>query len=147
MEYQIEETVGFALAQLCRTHRYAVDGALSSMERGKLRAGQEMLLLQLWADDGLTQSQLGERLRVEPPTVTKMLQRIEAEGLVERRPDPDDARVSRVFLTPHGRAMQAAVAAAWRAVDTQLTAGMSAEERMLLRRLLLQMRQNLCQHE
>jgi DNA-binding MarR family transcriptional regulator len=144
MSYQIEETVGFALAQLCKTHRYAVDGALRSIEDCELRVGQEMVLLQLWREDGITQSQLVERLMVEPPTVTKMLQRMEAEGLVERRADPDDARVSRVLLSERGRSLEAHVVALWRDVDEQATTGMTLEERLLLRRLLLQMQRNLC---
>jgi len=146
MRYQIEETVGFALAQVCKTHRYAIDGALRGIDDCELRVGQEMLLLQLWREDGVTQSQLGERLMVEPPTVTKMLQRMEGEGMVERRSDSGDARVSRVFLSARGRALEQEVAATWRTVEEQAIAGMSEEERLLLRRLLVQMRQNLCQH-
>lgn len=146
MDDGIQASVGYALAQLCKTHRYAVDGALRAIEGHELRVGQEMLLLQLWAADGITQSQLVERLMVEPPTVTKMLQRMEAEGMVERRADPDDARLSRVFLTERGRSLEQVVAAAWQEVEAQATGGMSLEERLLLRRLLLQMRQNLCRH-
>ncbi|GAB4435822.1 MAG: MarR family transcriptional regulator [Chloroflexi bacterium OHK40] len=141
MDYRIQDTVGFTLAQLCKAHRYAVDEALR--EHG-LRAGQEMILLQLWAGEGLTQTELAERLAVEPPTVTRMLQRMEAEQLLERRPDPDDARVSRVYLTQRGRSLEAAVTAAWQAVDERLTAGMTLEERLLLRRILAQGRANLC---
>lgn len=147
MAYRIQETVGYALAQLCKTHRYAIDGALRTIADHDLRVGQEMLLLHLWEADGCTQSQLVERLRVEPPTVTKMLQRMEAEGIVERRSDSEDARVSRVFLTPRGRALEQAVTDEWLAIDARATAGMTAEERMLLRRLLVQMRQNLCRHD
>lgn len=137
---EIKETVGYALAQLCKAHRYSVDAALRAHN---LRAGQEMILLELWGNEGLTQSQLVERLCVEPPTVTKMLQRMEGEALIERRPDPDDARVSRVFLASQGRAVEQAVEAAWASVEDRLVSGLNAEERMLLRRLLLQARQNL----
>lgn len=139
----IRDSVGYAVAQLCKTHRYAVDSALRTIEECELRVGQEMLLLQLWEADGVAQSQIVERLCVEPPTVTKMLQRIEAEGLVERRPDAEDARVSRVFLTPAGRALEQKVVEAWRSVELRATTGMSTEERLLLRRLLIQMRDNL----
>lgn len=144
MSQPIDESVGFALAQLCKAHRYAVDMALREHQ---LRAGQEMLLLQLWASDGIPQAQLAEALRVEPPTVTKMLQRMEGEGLVERSPDPEDARISRVFLTARARALEPMVCAAWAQVEALATADMTAEERMLLRRLLVQMRQNLCRYE
>jgi DNA-binding MarR family transcriptional regulator len=143
MDNSIDESVGYAVAQLCKAHRYAIDSALRALPGYDLRVGQEMLLLQLWDADGLSQSQLVARLCVEPPTVTKMLQRVEAEGLLERRPDPEDARVSRVYLTAKGRALEGYVAAAWREVEARATTGMSEAERALLRRLLLQMRANL----
>jgi DNA-binding MarR family transcriptional regulator len=143
MANEMCDSVGHALAQLCKAHRYAVDSALRSLPEHELRVGQEQLLLQLWANDGISQSQLVERMCVEPPTVTKMLQRIEGEGLVERRPDAEDARVSRVYLTERGRALELAVAAAWQAVEARATAGMSADERAELRRLLIKMRENL----
>lgn len=143
MSDEICESVGHALAQLCKAHRYAVDSALRAMPDHELRVGQEQLLLQLWDADGISQSQLVERLCVEPPTVTRMLQRIEADGLVERRPDAEDARVSRVFLTTKGRALEDQVAAAWQSVEARATAGMSPDEQTLLRRLLTRMRENL----
>ncbi len=136
----IQETVGFALAQVCKAHRNRVDAALSSLG---LHVGQEMILLQLWAEDGLTQSQLVERLCVEPPTVTKMLQRMERDGVIERRPDPDDARVSRVYLTERGQALQQPIACCWARVEECSTIGLTTEERLLLRRLLLHVRNNL----
>ncbi|HMQ33293.1 MAG TPA: MarR family transcriptional regulator [Chloroflexaceae bacterium] len=141
----IDQSVGHALAQLCKAHRYAVDSALRALPRHELRVGQEQLLLQLWAADGISQSQLVERLCVEPPTVTRMLQRIEADGLVERRPDREDARISRVYLTTKGRALEAEVVAAWAAVEARATAGLSADEQALLRRLLNHMRENLAE--
>lgn len=140
MSQPIQETCGFALAQACKFHRQQVDIALRSHG---LRVGQEMILLQLWAEDGLTQTQLAERVCVEPPTVSKMLQRMESEGLIERRADPDDARISRVFLAAASRSIEAAVGASWAGVEAQATAGMTCEERLLLRRLLVQMRENL----
>jgi DNA-binding MarR family transcriptional regulator len=138
---QIEETVTHALAQLCKAHRYEIDSALR--RELSLRAGQEMMLLQLLADDGISQSQLVERLCVEPPTVTKMIQRMEEQGFVERSPDANDARVMRVYVTERGRAMHVAMEQCWMDVDRRATHGMTPEERALLRRLLIQMRDNL----
>lgn len=137
----MKDSLGYAIAQLCKIHRNAVDTALR--RASELHVGQEMILLELWEDEGSTQTQLAERLCVEPPTVTKMLQRMEHEYLIERRPDPEDARVSRVYLADRGRALQGAVEEAWREVEAQTTAGMTAEERMLFRRLLIQARTNL----
>lgn len=136
----IEETVGFAIARLCKEHRTAVGVVLAELG---VHVGQEMLLQQLWSKEGLTQSQLAEHLCAEPPTVTKMLQRMEQAGLIERRADPEDARMSRVFLTDQGRALQAPIEHCWSIVEGRVTAGMTSEERLLLRRLLVQARHNL----
>ena len=58
-----------------------------------------MVLCALWQEEGLTQTELAERLAVRPATVTNLLQRLERKGLVRRVPDADDQRVSRVFPT------------------------------------------------
>lgn len=139
----IQETVGFAIAQLCKAHRNTIDAALRRV--GNLHVGQEMILLQLWDTDGLTQTQLSERLCVEAPTITKMLQRMESEGMIVRRPDAEDARVSRVYLGQQGCAARAAVERAWAAVEQRTVHGMTTEERLLLRRLLIQARENLAE--
>jgi DNA-binding MarR family transcriptional regulator len=136
----MNETAGFALAQACRAHRTSIDAALRTIG---LHVGQEMILTQLWAEEGLAQSQLAERLCVEPPTVTKMLQRMESEELIRREPDSCDARVLRVFLGVRGRALKHEIERCWLEVETRTTAGMTTEERLLLRRLLQQVRDNL----
>src|SRR5919199_6974929 len=74
-----------------------------------LHTGQERLLAVLWEEDGLSQSELVERLAVRPPTVTTALQRLEREGFVRREPDASNRRVSRVFLTDKGRRCEAPV--------------------------------------
>jgi DNA-binding MarR family transcriptional regulator len=60
-------------------------------------------LLTLSGADGLSQSDLAAMLNVSRPTVTSMLQKMEAAGTVERRADEHDQRVTRLFLTPMGR--------------------------------------------
>lgn len=141
----LNETVGYALAQACKTHRNSISTELRTVETddGHLHVGQEMILMQLWQEEGLTQSQLAGQMCVEPPTVTKMLQRIEQQGLIVRRPDDHDARVSRVYLTEAGRALRCHVEACWTRVEDRAMHGLSREERMLLRRLLLQVQHNL----
>lgn len=136
----IEETIGFAIARLCKEHRNSISEALAGLD---VHVGQELLLRHLWANEGLAQSQLADGLCAEPPTITKMLQRMEQSGLIERRPDVEDARVSRVYLTERGRSIQEPVERAWAVVESRLTSGMTAEERMLLRRLLIQARNNI----
>lgn len=137
----IEETTAFALAKACRVHRGEVSAELAKVG---LHAGQEMVLLELWREDGLKGGELAERLRVEPPTVTRMLQRLEGCGLVERRRDPGDARGVRVYLTQKGRALEGPVTECWGAIEEKAFRGMSEEEKALLRELLARVRENLC---
>src|SRR3954454_1066129 len=54
--------------------------------------------------DGASQRELAARMRIEPPTLVRHLDKLADEGLVERRPDPDDRRVARVVVTDAGRA-------------------------------------------
>ena len=75
--------------------------------------------------------------------MTKMVKRMYKAGFVERRSDPDDQRVSRVYLTDDGRAVQAQVKQVWRTMEEETFDGFTLEERVLLRRFFLQIRENL----
>jgi DNA-binding MarR family transcriptional regulator len=140
MDHQKNEALGYLLVQVCKAHRNRVQTRLSEIG---LYAGQEMILMRLCEAQGVTQSQLVDDLCVEPPTVTKMLQRMESVGLVERRQDSEDARVSRVYLTAQGEAIEERLRTIWQELEMKTTAGLSETEQALLRRLLLQVYANL----
>jgi MarR family transcriptional regulator, organic hydroperoxide resistance regulator len=135
----IRESAGFTLAKVCRAYRGNVGELLAEVG---LHVGQEMVMIELWEDDGLRGGELAERLGIEPPTVTKMLRRLEKCGLVERRPDPNDARSFRVYLTDEGRSLEEPVARCWDKVEEKTFAGMSVGERRTLHRLLTKVRAN-----
>lgn len=134
------ESINFLLRMVCQAQRSQMSDALAEIG---LYAGQEMFLWHLWRQEGLTQSQLVERMCVQPPTVSKMLDRLEKAGLVERRPDAENSHLSRVFLTEQGNIQKLAVRAIWTNIEQRLTQGLSVEERIVLRRLLLQVHENL----
>lgn len=140
MNMQIEDYIGYLLVQICKAHHDLAEVGLSELG---LHTGQEMLLLQLYAEDGLTQSQLAERGCVEPPTITKKVDRMESSGFVTRRPDPNDARVSRVYLTEDSKALEKSVVGVWSRLEERLLEGLTEAEQVLLRRLLMQMLENL----
>lgn len=108
-----------------------------------LHVGQEQLLCRLWREDGLTQIQLSERLNCEPPTITNMVKSLENHGFVVRKRDPKDRRVSRVYLTPAGSNLCEPVEHIWNMQLNKLLSGIIPEERLLLRRLMKQMADNL----
>jgi len=63
---------------------------------------QYLVLLVLWEDDGLTVSAIGERLYLDSGTLTPLLKRLEANGIVKRQRSRRDERVVEVTLTPAG---------------------------------------------
>ena len=72
---------------------------------------QYLVLVALWSEDGQTVGQFGQALQLESNTLTPLLKRMEAQGLVTRARDSRDERQVRVSLTDAGREMQARAAA------------------------------------
>ena len=130
------------LGQVCKLHYHR---ARQVFEGAGLYRGQPRLLRLLWEQEGQTHSDLAREMRVQPSTITKMIQRMEKAGFVSRRPDPDDQRVSRVYLTELGRAVQEEVREAFGLLEQETFFGLAEAERKTLRRLLLQIRDNLMQ--
>ena len=142
MQKPITETISYLLVQVCKAHRSKAQELLTKIE---LHPGQEILLLRLWSGDGLTQSELAGDLCISPATMTKMLDRMAKTGLVERRTDVEDQRVSRVYLTAEGRSLREPVEGIWHEIEAQSLVNLTLDERILLRRLLLQVYENLTQ--
>jgi MarR family transcriptional regulator, organic hydroperoxide resistance regulator len=128
------------LVQICRTQRNLAAAALDAIH---MHVGQENLVYRLAAEEGVSQAQLAGALCLDASTVTKMLLRLERDGVVERRADAADARILRVHLTPHGKALVGPVLEVWRQMEERITQGISEAEILLLRRLLLQIQSNL----
>lgn len=76
------------------------------LDRLGLTYPQYVAMVVLWAGDGITVGQLGERVLLETNTLTPLLKRMEAAGLVRRVRDSLDERQVRIFLTDHGRTLQ-----------------------------------------
>ncbi|MEI4471340.1 MarR family winged helix-turn-helix transcriptional regulator [Frigidibacter sp. MR17.24] len=68
---------------------------------------QFLVMTALWERDGRTVSSLGQALRLESNTLTPLLKRMEAAGLVSRARDPQDERQVRITLSERGRALAA----------------------------------------
>ena len=108
-----------------------------------VRAGQLPVLLALYEEDGLTQTELAQTTAVEQPTMAATLNRMEDEGLIHREPDPDDGRRIGVFVTPAARRLERPLADAVRIVNRRALRGLSGDERSLLYGLTDRLRANL----
>ena len=91
-----------------------------------LHPGQEVLLLELDASGPRTQGQLAAASGCEPPTITGSVHKLEAAGLVVRRPSPTDGRVTIVELSDRGHALMPALKAAWKQLAEQTVLGLTS---------------------
>ena len=94
------------------------------------------VLMRLLALDGLTQATLARVQRVEPSSMCRMIDRLERDGLVERRRSPGDRRATRVYLTDDGRRTALRGVDDARALDEEIFGELSDSERLALSDML-----------
>jgi DNA-binding MarR family transcriptional regulator len=82
--------------------------------------GQGRVLAELYKTDEMTQISIAKKLGISPATVTNMVKRMEAGGLVKRRSDKHDDRVIRVCLTKEGTRSAEKVLAVWEEIDSYI---------------------------
>lgn len=105
------------------------------------------LLASLDREDGQTLAGLSRALLVTAGNITGLVDRAERDGVVERKPDPSDRRVSRVWLTSKGRALIRELLPLHGAEVHQLIGELEARDREDLRRLLGRLREHLRRKE
>lgn len=105
--------------------------------------GAHLVMSRLAVCDGITQLDLVRATHLSPPTVSVILQKMEAEGLVERTADPQDRRAVRVTLTADGRALDRQKIETIHRIDEVALRGLSEAELATLMVLLPKIRDNL----
>jgi len=105
--------------------------------------GQVPLLLTVNSESGLSQKELANKLFVSAPTITVSMKRLENSGLIEKRPDEKDARIMRVYITQKGIETAQELRRITERLEEEMFDGFTTEEKIIFRRLLLQIRDNL----
>jgi len=95
----METTIGRLLYLTHRTVHEELDRRLSQHGAS---LWNWVLLKEAAHAEGASQRELAQHMGIEPPTLVRQLDKLAHDGLVERRPDPDDRRVVRVVVTPAG---------------------------------------------
>lgn len=127
-----------------RVSRRTKEAYGQQLQRYGVHAGQQYLLELLWEmPEGLTVGEIAQRLAVEAPSITRTVQRMARQGLVEKHPHPTDARLVIVKLTMKGQELQQVVPQVMSHFEAQLLAGFSEVERAFVMRLFKQMLANL----
>lgn len=105
--------------------------------------GARLVLSFLAVSDGISQRELVEATHLRAPTVSVILQKMEDEGIAQRRRNPDDKREMRVYLTDYGREVDESVIAKIKETDALAMEGLSSKEIDTLMALLGKMKENL----
>jgi DNA-binding MarR family transcriptional regulator len=102
-EFDREKSLGYLVNLAGRLLGRALDRRLAGYG---VSLGQFPLLLVLWEEEGLTQTEIARRLEIEQPTVANTLKRMERDGLIAAAPDPGHSRRVLITLTERGRALE-----------------------------------------
>jgi len=100
--------------------------------RHGLPAAQFRLLARVVKEEGITQARLAELLEIEPISVSRLIDRMEEGGWIERRPDALDRRVRTIFPTPKSREAYGEIKSHAGEVYEEALAGIDQETRRIL---------------
>lgn len=121
------------LVQICKIRRNKSNILLS--EAG-IHSGQDILLYYLSLEDGQTISSLVEKMCIQKATISNMIDRMVATGMIKKEKDSMDKRASRIFMTEKGRDAYKQVTEIWIKMEAIATEGLSDEQQKQLRELL-----------
>ena len=126
-----EEQISYLLKRLMHQFRHQVDERLR--RNSDVSFAHLVTLDQMQQEPGIAGAQLARRLLVTAQTMTGLLRRLEREGSVERRPDPQNRRADRWYLLPAGLERLHTARSAGGPVMTQMLSRLSAHELSELR--------------
>jgi DNA-binding MarR family transcriptional regulator len=134
--YPIGESVGYLIKQLRAAQERLVDAEMAEHDLTGVQWGP---LLIIHYGIGSTAAEIARWGCVDTGAVTRMLDRLEAKGLVRRTPCPDDRRVMKLALTPEGERLCREIPFGLARVANQLLRGFSPEEFETLKGFLRRM--------
>jgi MarR family transcriptional regulator, transcriptional regulator for hemolysin len=132
----------FLLHDVARLLR--VDADKRARLHGMTRA-QWAILIRLDRQPGISQKELSELLEVEPITVARLIDRLEARGMVERRPDPRDRRIWRLHLLRPARDVLHEIDDQRADMTRMVTAGIDEDSIEIMTEALVRMKATLTQ--
>lgn len=121
-----QESFAQELARISRSWRATLDGRLR--ESGFTQARWYALLQLSRGGEGMTQRELARRVGVEGPTIGRLLDGLEKQGLIERRPADGDRRANNIHLTPAAQPLLKEIARTAAALRGELLDSIPAED-------------------
>lgn len=142
--YKPEQSLGFVLNDVARIMRRNFNRRVQELE---LTQAQWQGLIHISRNPGMNQSQLADILEVQPISVGRLIDRLEAAGWVKRSPDPEDRRAINLFLTDKAEPILTKMQKHGTATKAQALKGIPEQEQEIMLRVLLTMRKNLIGEE
>jgi DNA-binding MarR family transcriptional regulator len=134
------DDLGFLLAKATQRWNELLAQRFAEAGYADVRPAYGSVLVPLFEEDGLRMGELARRARLSKQTMTQLVRRLERDGLVERRPDPGDARASLISLTARSRRFEPIAGAVLAELDAaarrRLGAHRAAEVKEALRELM-----------
>jgi DNA-binding MarR family transcriptional regulator len=121
----VERFLGLTVGTLSRSIVWSLT---QRIERHRVFAGAYPVIAWLMLISDSTQGELSRMIGVEQPTMANTLRRLERDGLIERSPDPNHGRRSRVKLTARGKAISQVMGSAARDLEKVASRGITAAE-------------------
>ena len=131
---------GFLLKEVSRRYVLRFEERASELA---LTLPQCKALVRLEKNEGVSQARLAELVEVDAMTMVRILDRMEADGLLERRPDPTDRRARCLFLTPKAKPLLDEIWRLSEAIRGEVFTGVSKSERDGFMSVLERMHDNL----
>jgi DNA-binding MarR family transcriptional regulator len=135
-----QDTLGFLLADVSRLMRRAFQQRLQGCE---LTLAQARTLVYISRHQGIRQVELAELLEIQPITLARLIDQLQANGLVERRSDPLDRRAYRLFLTSSAAPQLDAIERVGETIRSDALRGLSDNEAAQVMAALRRMHDNL----
>jgi DNA-binding MarR family transcriptional regulator len=131
------------MQQLNHAARLARTALATKLLEQNLYAGQDQLMLALAQEDGQTPSALAANVGVRPPTMTKTISRLQAQGFVTKTDSTQDARQSHIFLTEAGKQAILGIEKAVRKTEKRALDGFDKKDHKALAKFLKRIEANL----
>ena len=134
---------GYLISRIKQVGTRLFDRMLAEADIDAFNGAQGRILYVLWQEDGITISRLSARTSLANTTLTSMLDRMEASGLICRNPAPGDRRAPLICLTEKARSLQADYDRLSEQMNQVYYQGFTEEEILLLEGYLERILKNL----
>lgn len=133
MAHATRENLGYLLAKASQRWNELLAEGFAAEGFPEVRPSYGSVLVPLFEEDGLRMGEVARRSRLTKQTITTLVRLCERDGLVERRPDPEDGRATIVSLTSHARRFEPAAERVLGKLEREVAALFGPRQRATLR--------------